>query len=64
MYAEQLRHLRACAALPAVSLQVLPLGRTSHAALDGPFTIVETPRPPAPRVHRDPARQPAHPPPR
>ncbi|MDX6765069.1 Scr1 family TA system antitoxin-like transcriptional regulator, partial [Streptomyces sp. F8] len=35
MYAEQLRHLRACAALPAVSLQVLPLGRTSHAALDG-----------------------------
>ncbi|MFC9584000.1 helix-turn-helix domain-containing protein [Streptomyces yangpuensis] len=42
VYAEQLRHLRTCAALPDVSLQVLPLGRTSHAALDGPFTIVET----------------------
>lgn len=42
VYAEQLRHLRACAGLPDVSLQLMPLGRTSHAALDGPFTILET----------------------
>ncbi|MEU7730195.1 Scr1 family TA system antitoxin-like transcriptional regulator [Streptomyces sp. NPDC040724] len=42
VYEEQLRHLRTCADLPDVSLQVMPLGRTSHAALDGPFTIVET----------------------
>ncbi|THA76741.1 helix-turn-helix transcriptional regulator [Streptomyces sp. A0592] len=42
VYAEQLRHLHRCTGLPDVSLQVLPLGRTSHAALDGPFTIVET----------------------
>ncbi len=26
-----------------MSLQVLPLGRTSHAALDGPFILLETP---------------------
>lgn len=43
VYAEQLRHLRACADLTDVSFQVMPLGRTSHAALDGPFTILETP---------------------
>nr|WP_234319145.1 Scr1 family TA system antitoxin-like transcriptional regulator [Streptomyces sp. NRRL S-237] len=42
VYAEQLRHLRSCGDLPDVSLQLLPLGRTSHAALDGPFTILET----------------------
>lgn len=42
VYAEQLRHLRACADLPDVSLQAMPLGRTSHAALDGPFTLLET----------------------
>ncbi|MFD9410881.1 Scr1 family TA system antitoxin-like transcriptional regulator [Streptomyces sp. NPDC059989] len=43
VYAEQLRHLRECADLPDVSLQAMPLGRTSHAALDGPFTLLETP---------------------
>ncbi|MGW7437411.1 helix-turn-helix domain-containing protein [Streptomyces sp. NPDC054849] len=42
VHAEQLQHLRICADLPDLSLQVMPLGRTSHAALDGPFTIVET----------------------
>ncbi|MEV1020320.1 helix-turn-helix transcriptional regulator [Streptomyces sp. NPDC050264] len=40
---EQLRHLRACAELPGVSLQFLPLGTPSHAGLDGPFTLLETP---------------------
>ncbi|MEU9232245.1 helix-turn-helix domain-containing protein [Streptomyces subrutilus] len=43
VYAEQLHHLRACSDLPDVSLQVMPLGRTSHAALDGPFILLETP---------------------
>ncbi|CAM5536356.1 transcriptional regulator [Streptomyces avidinii] len=43
VYAEQLRHLRACSELPDVSLQVMPLGRTSHAGLDGPFILLEPP---------------------
>ncbi|MFF3288409.1 Scr1 family TA system antitoxin-like transcriptional regulator [Streptomyces sp. NPDC003023] len=42
VYEEQVRHLRACAELPGVSLQVMPFGRTSHAGLDGPFTLLET----------------------
>ncbi|MGW0395477.1 helix-turn-helix domain-containing protein [Streptomyces sp. NPDC003042] len=42
VYAEQLRHLCACADLPDVSLQVMPLGRTSHAGLNGPFILLET----------------------
>lgn len=40
---EQLRHLRTCAALPGVSLQVLALSHRSHTGLDGPFTLLETP---------------------
>ncbi|MEW2418511.1 helix-turn-helix transcriptional regulator [Streptomyces sp. NPDC046866] len=43
VYREQLRHLRACADRPAISIQVLPLGITAHAGLDGPFTLLETP---------------------
>ncbi|MFB6941640.1 Scr1 family TA system antitoxin-like transcriptional regulator [Streptomyces sp. NPDC060286] len=42
-HAEQLRHLRACAALPGICLQVLPLRCRTHAGLDGPFTLLETP---------------------
>ncbi|WSV62775.1 helix-turn-helix transcriptional regulator [Streptomyces sp. NBC_01013] len=42
-HAEQLRHLRSCAALPGICLQVLPLNRRTHAGLDGPFTLLETP---------------------
>jgi transcriptional regulator with XRE-family HTH domain len=42
-YRAQLRHLRACADLPGVSLQVMPFGRQTHAALDGAFVLVETP---------------------
>ncbi|MEU1492136.1 helix-turn-helix transcriptional regulator [Streptomyces sp. NPDC005776] len=42
-HAGQLRHLRTCAALPGVSLQVLPLSHRAHAGLDGPFTLLETP---------------------
>ncbi|NWF25918.1 helix-turn-helix transcriptional regulator [Streptomyces sp. PKU-EA00015] len=43
VHEEQVRHLRACAELPGVSLQVMPFGRTCHAGLDGPFILVETP---------------------
>ncbi|MFJ3878547.1 Scr1 family TA system antitoxin-like transcriptional regulator [Streptomyces sp. NPDC090077] len=41
-YEEQLRHLIACAELADVSLQVMPLEQGKHAALDGPFTLLET----------------------
>ncbi|MET8214471.1 helix-turn-helix transcriptional regulator [Streptomyces hirsutus] len=40
---EQLHHLRHLSELPGLTLQVQPLGRTSHAALDGPFVLLETP---------------------
>lgn len=40
---EQLRHLRAVAELPCVSLQFLPLSSPYHAGMDGPFTLLETP---------------------
>ncbi|MFD7291236.1 Scr1 family TA system antitoxin-like transcriptional regulator [Streptomyces sp. NPDC057539] len=43
VYTEQLRHLRANAELPCLSLQFLPQDRTAHAGLDGPFTLLETP---------------------
>ncbi|GAA1425341.1 helix-turn-helix transcriptional regulator [Streptomyces thermospinosisporus] len=40
---EQLRHLRESADVPGISMQVLPLGRTTHAGLAGPFILLETP---------------------
>lgn len=40
---EQLRHLRACAELPGICFQVLPLNSRAHAGLNGPFTLLETP---------------------
>jgi len=40
---EQLRHLRACADLPGICLQVLPLSSPTHSGLNGPFTLLETP---------------------
>ncbi|MGW2229680.1 helix-turn-helix domain-containing protein [Streptomyces formicae] len=43
VYAEQLRHLREYAELPGLALQILPLGRTAHAGLEGPFVLLETP---------------------
>ncbi|MFF3621348.1 Scr1 family TA system antitoxin-like transcriptional regulator [Streptomyces sp. NPDC002467] len=39
---EQLRHLLTCSRLPGVTIQVLPLARTTHPALDGPFVLLET----------------------
>lgn len=40
---ETLHHLRAHAAAPGITLQVMPLARTTHAGLDGPFILLETP---------------------
>ncbi|MFD7715888.1 Scr1 family TA system antitoxin-like transcriptional regulator [Streptomyces sp. NPDC059814] len=42
-HVEQLRHLRRCGTLPGVSLQILPLSHRTHAALAGPFILLETP---------------------
>ncbi|MFE2377562.1 helix-turn-helix domain-containing protein [Streptomyces sp. NPDC059398] len=38
-----LAHLRSCSDLPGITLQVMPFGRQTHAALDGPFILLETP---------------------
>ncbi|GAA2972424.1 helix-turn-helix transcriptional regulator [Streptomyces enissocaesilis] len=43
VHIEQLRHLRARSELPGLSIQFLPLNRTSHAGLNGPFVLMETP---------------------
>jgi transcriptional regulator with XRE-family HTH domain len=43
VYVEQLQKLREQVDMPGIILQVLPLGRTSHAGLDGPFVLLETP---------------------
>ncbi|MBQ0984891.1 helix-turn-helix transcriptional regulator [Streptomyces sp. F63] len=43
VYAEQLRCLRDASDSPDVSLQIMPLGRTGHAGLNGPFVLLETP---------------------
>lgn len=40
---DQLRRLRACAELPGLALQFLPTDSPSHAGLNGPFTLLETP---------------------
>ncbi|MFE7619416.1 helix-turn-helix domain-containing protein [Streptomyces sp. NPDC057496] len=42
-HVEQLEHLRACAELPGICLQVLPLNHRTHAGLAGPFILLETP---------------------
>ncbi|MBZ4019389.1 helix-turn-helix domain-containing protein [Streptomyces purpurogeneiscleroticus] len=43
LHAEQLRHTRACADLPGVTIQVMPFGRPTHTGLSGPFVLLETP---------------------
>ncbi|MEU1481525.1 helix-turn-helix transcriptional regulator [Streptomyces sp. NPDC005760] len=40
---DQLRFLRECSELACLSLQILPLNRTSHAGVAGPFILLETP---------------------
>lgn len=42
-YRETLHHLRIYAGTPGITLQVMPLARTTHAGLDGPFILLETP---------------------
>ncbi|NED91525.1 helix-turn-helix domain-containing protein [Streptomyces sp. SID11233] len=43
VYAETLRHLAEVAQLPGITIQVMPLGLKTHAALSGPFILLETP---------------------
>ncbi|MFF0792861.1 helix-turn-helix transcriptional regulator [Streptomyces spiralis] len=43
VWLDQVHHLRVCSELPGLMLQVLPLDRTTHASLDGPFVLLETP---------------------
>ncbi|MGW1255860.1 DUF5753 domain-containing protein [Streptomyces sp. NPDC002513] len=43
VHREQLSHLREYAELPGLSVQFLPLASPSHAGLDGPFVLLETP---------------------
>ncbi|MGW9429924.1 helix-turn-helix domain-containing protein [Streptomyces decoyicus] len=38
----QISHLRSCAEINGVSIQVLPLNREHHAGLAGPFVLLET----------------------
>ncbi len=43
VYRAALRHLRSCADLHGISIQIMPLGRRTHAGLSGPFVLIETP---------------------
>ncbi|MEU8967040.1 helix-turn-helix transcriptional regulator [Streptomyces sp. NPDC048491] len=43
VFREALEHLRRCADLPGLTLQIMPVNLKRHAALDGPFTLLETP---------------------
>ncbi|MEV0574502.1 helix-turn-helix transcriptional regulator [Streptomyces sp. NPDC050392] len=41
---EQIQHLRQCAELPFLGLQIMETRREAHAALDGPMVLLETPQ--------------------
>ncbi|MFI5616517.1 Scr1 family TA system antitoxin-like transcriptional regulator [Streptomyces sp. NPDC051567] len=43
VYWKQMQHLRTCMDRPTMSIQILPLSRDTHAGLDGPFILLETP---------------------
>ncbi|WP_328300175.1 helix-turn-helix transcriptional regulator [Streptomyces sp. NBC_00435] len=43
VHLEQLHHLLSWMDLPDITLQVLPFGQTTHAGLNGPFILLETP---------------------
>nr|WP_258310295.1 helix-turn-helix transcriptional regulator [Streptomyces sp. FT05W] len=43
VYTDTIRHLRACVEIAGVTIQIMPLGRRSHAGLSGPFILLETP---------------------
>ncbi|WP_346268057.1 Scr1 family TA system antitoxin-like transcriptional regulator [Streptomyces sp. SID3915] len=38
-----LRHVRQYADVPGVTVQIMPLGRQTHAGLSGPFILLECP---------------------
>ncbi|MFF3456538.1 Scr1 family TA system antitoxin-like transcriptional regulator [Streptomyces sp. NPDC002730] len=40
---EQILHLRRCAELPFLGLQIMPTNRQKHAGLNGPLVLLETP---------------------
>lgn len=40
---EQIRHLRHCAELPFMGIQIMPTAREKHAGLNGPMVLLETP---------------------
>jgi transcriptional regulator with XRE-family HTH domain len=42
VWRNQIRQLRESADVPGITIQVLPLGRTEHAGLSGPFVLLET----------------------
>lgn len=43
VHVETLRHVRSCIEIPGITVQVMPLGRRTHAGLSGPFILLETP---------------------
>ncbi|MEE4490071.1 helix-turn-helix domain-containing protein [Streptomyces sp. BE230] len=43
VHMETLRHVRRCADIPGIAIQIMPLGRGTHAGLSGPFILLETP---------------------
>ncbi|MEV7406097.1 helix-turn-helix transcriptional regulator [Streptomyces sp. NPDC091267] len=43
VHVETLRHVRDCADIPGIAIQIMPLGRRTHAGLSGPFILLETP---------------------
>ncbi|QDY78374.1 helix-turn-helix domain-containing protein [Streptomyces qinzhouensis] len=43
VYTACLTHLRTCADLPGINIQILPLGTKGHAGLNTPYILVETP---------------------
>lgn len=43
VYLDTLRRLRECTEVPGITVQVMPLGRHTHAGLSGPFILLETP---------------------
>ncbi|MFD3654771.1 Scr1 family TA system antitoxin-like transcriptional regulator [Streptomyces sp. NPDC058620] len=43
VHGETLRHVRSCIDIPGIAIQVMPLGRRTHAGLSGPFILLETP---------------------
>ncbi|WP_413753338.1 helix-turn-helix transcriptional regulator [Streptomyces sp. R-74717] len=43
VHSEMLQHVRSCTEIPGITIQVMPLGRRTHAGLSGPFILLETP---------------------